>query len=225
MASQIVEALALLEVENDEHWTADGLPRVDVVTGLLGEEVSRKQITEAALEFSRENTTLPGIGEGVTVTEPDPPKEPENVDTPGSEEPKVEEVESETPVEPEEEIDEETAEALEEIDKKNARIDEIDAWIKSLEVEKKELRDEIYNLRDSLGLVLTPSSPRENQVNIQKAIAASRATRQERAARVKKVMAALAPGDLDPRSPLDAAMGHKRGRHTRRPQRAMLRSD
>ena len=49
----IAEALSQLDVDNDEHWTQDDLPRLDVVSKLVGHSVSRKEITDVAPEFSR----------------------------------------------------------------------------------------------------------------------------------------------------------------------------
>lgn len=52
----ILKALEQLDPAKDEHWTADGMPRVDVVAGLTGNEaVKRADITQAAPQFTREN--------------------------------------------------------------------------------------------------------------------------------------------------------------------------
>jgi hypothetical protein len=55
----IVAALDLLDHENDDHWTEEGLPRVDVVNDLLGgdEQVTRQDIKEAAPKFMRLKST------------------------------------------------------------------------------------------------------------------------------------------------------------------------
>lgn len=50
----IIEALKELDVLNDDHWTADGAPRIDAVGNLLGDfKVARKDIIEAAPKFDR----------------------------------------------------------------------------------------------------------------------------------------------------------------------------
>ncbi len=51
----IVEALAALDVDNDEHWTDDGAPRMSVLKDLTGQDVTRQQVTDAAPKFSRGN--------------------------------------------------------------------------------------------------------------------------------------------------------------------------
>lgn len=52
-ADDIKAALAKLDPANDEHWTTDGLPRLDAVEAMVGSAVSRKDITNAAPEFTR----------------------------------------------------------------------------------------------------------------------------------------------------------------------------
>lgn len=50
----IVEALSMLDHDDDSVWTADGLPKVDVVRGLLGNDaLTRAEITDAAPDFVR----------------------------------------------------------------------------------------------------------------------------------------------------------------------------
>lgn len=52
-ADDIRAALALLDKDNDEHWTGAGLPAVDAVSELLSQKVTRAQIEEADAEFAR----------------------------------------------------------------------------------------------------------------------------------------------------------------------------
>lgn len=51
---EILEAVRGLDPNNDEHWTADGQPRLDAVENLLGGDVSRKAVTNAAPDFTRQ---------------------------------------------------------------------------------------------------------------------------------------------------------------------------
>lgn len=56
----ILAALEQLDPANDEHWTSDGLPRVDVVANLSGhKQVQRSEITSTAPKFTRESATAP----------------------------------------------------------------------------------------------------------------------------------------------------------------------
>lgn len=52
-AADITAAVALLDVKNDDHWTAAGLPAVDAVAEIAGKPVSRAAITEAAPDAKR----------------------------------------------------------------------------------------------------------------------------------------------------------------------------
>ncbi len=68
----ILEALAALDVEDSDHWTAEGAPKVDVVQEVTGDAtLTRAMITEAAPLFSRENTVLE-----VPNPEPETPSDP-----------------------------------------------------------------------------------------------------------------------------------------------------
>jgi hypothetical protein len=53
MSENIKTALALLDVNNDGHWTAEGLPRLDALSEIAGENIKREQLNEVAPEFSR----------------------------------------------------------------------------------------------------------------------------------------------------------------------------
>ncbi|WP_066795077.1 hypothetical protein [Sphingomonas soli] len=49
----IGSAIDLLDPANDDHWTGAGLPAVDAVKAILGRDVTRAEINEAAPEFMR----------------------------------------------------------------------------------------------------------------------------------------------------------------------------
>lgn len=51
----LVEALSLLDKDNDDHWTSEGLPRLEVVKELCNKPVTRAEITQSAKGFSRTN--------------------------------------------------------------------------------------------------------------------------------------------------------------------------
>lgn len=55
---EVLNALRELDDEDDEHWTEDGLPRVDVVAKLLP-GCTRQHIAAAAPKFNRSNPELP----------------------------------------------------------------------------------------------------------------------------------------------------------------------
>ena len=53
MEELIKQVLLNLDQDNDDNWTEDGLPRLDVVSEELGEKVSRKEVTDAFPDFVR----------------------------------------------------------------------------------------------------------------------------------------------------------------------------
>lgn len=61
----IKQALSRLDVANDDHWTADGMPRVDVVACLTGNDtVKRADITQAAPQLTRQSPADQENGDG-----------------------------------------------------------------------------------------------------------------------------------------------------------------
>lgn len=66
MSQKILDALSKLDRENDDHWTADGLPLMKIVEELVGEDVDRKLLNEIAPDFTRESTPTPPGNTGKT---------------------------------------------------------------------------------------------------------------------------------------------------------------
>lgn len=71
MSKQIQDALAKLDPKNDNHWTTDGLPRLDTVKQMSGDNsLTRETLTRVAPELTRSNakqlptTTSDAKGEG-----------------------------------------------------------------------------------------------------------------------------------------------------------------
>lgn len=58
--SSIIEALKKLDVENDEHWTVDGAPRLDVLAAQFP-GLTRSMVTQVAPLFSRKKPNLPDL--------------------------------------------------------------------------------------------------------------------------------------------------------------------
>lgn len=88
---EILEALLGLSPGNDEHWTADGLPRLDAVENLLGASVTRKQLTNAAPDFNRamaqsvvEEAASQGDAEQPDADTAEPDADPQSSEDPGA---------------------------------------------------------------------------------------------------------------------------------------------
>lgn len=70
----IAQALAALDPSDDDHWTGDGLPKVELVAHLAGSGVTRARITDAAPDFNRERSQeLREKAESVPRETPPPP--------------------------------------------------------------------------------------------------------------------------------------------------------
>lgn len=80
-AEDINATLGMLNPDDDGQWTSDGLPLMETMRGITGDEkLTREQVTAAAPEFSREVAARANGGEGsdkqeeareVTITELD----------------------------------------------------------------------------------------------------------------------------------------------------------
>lgn len=71
-------ALCALDPANDEHWTSQGLPRLDAVYAKHGREVTRIDINEAFPGFTRERARLGIEGAPSRPSAPPAPDEPEH---------------------------------------------------------------------------------------------------------------------------------------------------
>lgn len=50
----LIEAISALDADNDEHWTANGLPRIDALKEMTGEDdITRMMIDELAPDYTR----------------------------------------------------------------------------------------------------------------------------------------------------------------------------
>lgn len=72
LKTAIIAALGSLDVDNDEHWTTDGLPRMDTIEDIVKQDLTRADITAAAKAFNRKNTELgkPADKDGTAEGEP-----------------------------------------------------------------------------------------------------------------------------------------------------------
>lgn len=74
LKTAIIAALSSLDVDNDEHWTTDGLPRMDTVEDIVKQDLTRADITAAAKGFNRKNTELGDPAGKDGTAEGEPPK-------------------------------------------------------------------------------------------------------------------------------------------------------
>lgn len=196
----IQEALKQLDPENNDHWTSDGLPRIDVVANLSGvKQLKRGDISAAAPTFTQDNPTLEA-GE-LPPTEQDPDPETLGQDEIG-EGPKVEDEEARDEF-GDADFDELTG-SLKEADAELQRAQEaLDAANrKHRAIQAK--RDRILEARERR------QGPHENQLGIQQFLASQAKLREQRAERARRVQEQL--GEVpQAKSPLDQSMQRKTG--------------
>lgn len=68
----IIDALAQLDPENDGQWTKDGLPAMDTLQVIMGQDITRQQVTDAAPRFTRTNPDLSGAAQSAGDDAPQP---------------------------------------------------------------------------------------------------------------------------------------------------------
>lgn len=211
--NELRAALAKLDIANENHWTADGLPRLETVRLLVGNSsLSREAVTQAAPGFSRANPDLSGAvapaapapAEGEPETAPDADGQeldPDNSLEAGSNG----ESEGDTRG-PDDETEPGAAEAAYEAARKA-----LDAAERTKEQALKAVKD-AQEAVDRLVEARTASTPRHaGQLTVQAYLASQTAQRLARAAR-----ASAQP--TDPRSQMDRAFARRTARGTTRPK-------
>lgn len=206
----IREALANLDQLNDDHWTKDGAPRTDVVSDLLGQQVTRQAITDAAPKFSRENADL-------TLNEQD--EEP--VLEPVMEEPEVDfyHLLDEEPVDPDE-----FPSLLKSVHKdqltllSDALHEQAIQLTRELEVLKEKIRRVHVNRSTVLARNADLNPEASNQHAIQEYIRSQNQLRAAKRAATAEILKNVDLKHLDPRAPIDQAFSRKTGRGGQRPK-------
>lgn len=78
MSSKILEALSKLDATNDNHWTQDGLPRLDTIRILAGDPaLTREAVTAANPNFNRSNAGAGAQGGAATPAQATPGNAPQ----------------------------------------------------------------------------------------------------------------------------------------------------
>ena len=192
----IPQALADLDTKNDDHWTDDGAPMVNAVAEALGRPVSRKDITNAAPKFTRENPELPELPDAKSA-EPDPA--------------------------PTQEGDDGEMDPFEREEVTDAKLADYDRRLEELKSEMDELQGEYNALQDERSEYVTreiePFSHTSDQDARMRIIQRNAAERAKKAAKAREVLQGVDPSALDPRAPIDKALNARRQRGAQRPAR------
>ncbi len=214
---EIKEALSQLDSLNDDQWTTDGSPRVEVVSGILGRPVTRKEVTDAAPLFTRVNTDLDdgeGSGEAQKGAEGSNPPFADEMD-------EREDLQYITVADLEEtSVEVDRRASAEDLRTRKARMEPI---LQAMKSSYKDLGKQIAGYEAKLDQVkdlleeVAPNS--SNGEAISDYIQAQAKLRMERVERRNIVLQGITEKDLKTKSPLDEAMTRKNTRGTNRPSR------
>jgi len=199
-AIALKDALESLDPANDAQWTADGLPRMDVVETLIDDKaITRKDVTEADPELCREVATK-------RREEAQKAKEAE---------------EKQDGIRPEVQGRQEEAPKIDPQEQLRADIVTLDEQIKELGVEKNAIDKiiiETQRQRDALQQMSFGNHSAAEDTKARMAFIKSqneaRATRYERG---RKILQIVGKDGLTPKCRLDQAMMRKTARGMRRP--------
>lgn len=245
MKEQILEALAQLDPLDDDQWTADGAPRVDIVEKIVGEDIKRQDIVDADPEFNREKASK--------ADDDETDNEDEETTTDDTETSSENDDEGDTDAEgqglPEGEgRQEEVSESVGLLAKVDRPLTEREFAAFLGSVPKEELADveemltmqleeveadvsKITDLRNRIKRSLSMTSGRIKQEfpnssetdAIRSFIQNQTAQRAAKVARRQEILKGIDIKDLDPRAPIDAAMARKTKRGTSRPVRSLVK--
>lgn len=223
----IVAALRELDPLNDDHWTADGAPRMDALEALLGDKsVTRKEVVEAAPDFNREKAGTLGDEsdeeEGQTNGSQDEEQEDEKQD------PEDRDPDSELVI-PTGMSEQEfvqwllTVKADDLPELEETLKDQLNQIVRGIEQARELLaktRRAVSATRQRIDQVAPKAS---NQSAINDFIRAQTEARAAKVARRNEILKGVKADELDPRAPIDAAMARKTKRGTQRPVRPILK--
>jgi len=232
---KILAALQKLDVNNDNHWTQDGLPRVETVRMLASDQaLTREQVTAAAPEFTRLHAynALQATQQAPAATAaPIQETQPAAQDTPPPAQPVAD------PVPPaalaatvidaivaesqDQDLRFEDLSKQEQLEVIEGQLSEINGYINSAQKEKIRLQTK----RDDLIIAIDKDTPKHsNQHDIQAYLESQKKIlnrRAEQISNVKKTESELGVrlADLVPkRAPIDSAMGRRSGHGRNRPR-------
>lgn len=218
---KLTQALATLDPDNDDHWTADGLPLVHIVaTAVQNQDITRQQITEAAPDFTRDTwrkqkadmvDAQASTGDELKTPAAPEPDEPEKVVAADL---AMEILDGMSDVEKADVYDRQSLAKAEEIVQARKDVETTKAAVLSLTRE----HDQMVFLRERHKPSPTDAQATRAYITNQNAL------RSEKVALRDEVLKGLKPEDLMRGSPLDEAHKRRNKRGTKRPERTRLAS-
>lgn len=198
----IREALSQLDSMNDDHWTGDNVPRLDVLSELVGRKVTRKEVFDAAPKFSRTSMEIP--------TEPTADSGAE-----GGGEPETGSFATMPMKEFMSLLVELAPEGLvslrESIDEAALELDRQEAALKQARVNLKIMKVQTTRRLNNIAPDFTTQQAIQHHLQTQHELRAAKV------AATRELLKGLKPSDLDPRAMIDRAMARKNQRGTQRP--------
>lgn len=204
----IQAALGTLDPENDDLWTAEGLPRMDVIEKLVGGTApTRKQITEADPEFSRDTAKVRNVTTAqeqldAEIKRLEEQERKDHEDTPEKER------ETKAQISPEEELAA-TIVAL------GAEIDEMTSNRSVIDKLLDQMKKQMSNLQ---AKALIGNTPKADTIARMLHIKSQNELRVARHAKGRSIMALIGKDGMNPKSRLDQAYSRKTQRGTKRPK-------
>lgn len=235
----ILTALTQLDTTNDEHWTGDGLPRLDALAKLMHvSNVKRGDVTEAAPNFTRDNATLeapevPAEPTGATAMGgSSDPLGPDESDVSTAQAADADDATDPAGQPPAITLDEsleglfDDDEPANEMDEAELAVAEAKAKLEEAEAAANEAKKVVAEAQKDVDRIVAErdanKSPHEDMEARLTYIRRQHQMRAERAGAAHAVLKGINLENLDPRSPLDRAMARKKGFGNRgRPQMPM----
>lgn len=211
MSDALNKALSDLDPANDEHWTDDGLPRVDAVQVIAEDEsIDREAISKAAPNLTRKGDSNPAPAEGGVVDSTNP--------TLGENSSPAVVINNSTDPAPEPNAATETpqAEAVEltPLEQAKLRLEQVAEAMNDLCASRERITDEINKATaeyEHLSRFVEQNKPvNSDQDNINRYFATQDQTRQRRAATAQEIRKlGLKPADVLGKSPADLAIAQR----------------
>ena len=200
------EALLALDAGNDEHWTKEGLPRLDVLGKMVGDAVTRHEVTDIDPTFTRQN-----------LLEDDAQIEAELSDESSDNDEQVAEVSDEQEDAVSGGENDREVELRETVQVLSDKIAALRQQITESQLEIVEIEKELVAAEQELADMQPKMS---SQKSILEYIKSQNLMREERAKRSIELRRHIDPKLLQTKAPIDTAFARKTARGAKRPTRA-----
>lgn len=216
------EAIEKLDPDNDEHWTQQGLPKLEPLVEMLGKPVTRKEVEQVAPDANRDEAReLKELMGDMAEEEPEVQVQAEKPEEPVKPEEPMHPAHSDGVV-PEPMSEEEKQQLIN--DQVKALQEAIDKWSefvsdtnKVMEKAKQDILDAEAHLQGLQEEYNKLQPKTTNQQEIAMYLASANRQRTERGRIKQEIFKGINPADFDPRAPIDQAFARKNKRGAQRP--------